>query len=286
MGKGKIKDFLLALKDEGISEFLESNELKEGATTVLEHVVSNQGTAIIAGSVIGAAAPRINSIILNFKENRFERNTNMALELISDRIDEIDARVFTNEQIKTIIDNEIPLFLDSLYDERQSEKVKYHVSAFINSMGQDVDESILINAYDTINQLTQVDIEVLSCYVPFSGSDFTTVLQEHGLDNKEYRLIREKLNRFGLLDSKNDDIRERNLKSAVDYITDVAKESKKKKPGTVRTPNFKKTHTSESYSLSFAGRRFLTLVGLYPKAEEKQADADKRENVEKERTEQ
>ena len=286
MAKSKIKDFLLAVKDEGVSALLESDEFKQGATTVLEHVVNNQGTAIIAGSIIGAAAPRLNSVILSFKENRFERNTNMALELIGNRLDEIDSRVFTEDQIKAIVSNEIPLFLDSLYEERQSEKVKYHVSAFINSMGQNVDESVLINAYDTINQLTEVDIEILECYIPFSGSDFTSVLQKHGIDNKEYRLIREKLNRFGLLDSKNDDIREQNLQSAVDYISAVAKENKKKNPGMVRTPKFKKTHTTESYNLSFAGRRLLTMTGIYPIPDTKQDEDSIQGTVEKGSTEQ
>lgn len=275
---GKIKDFLAAAKDTEIEQALENPNLPAIITTILNTVVDNPATATILGSIIGGAAPRINSIILNYKENRFERNVNKALEEIKEQIAELDSRVVTDDQLRRIVRGEMPLFLDSLYDEKQEGKVKYHVSLLMNSMGQNVDESVLIDNYDTITQLTEMDIEVLNLYNPqHDDENYFDIAKRYNIDEEQYRLTREKLARFGLLNSKNDDIRDDNLEKIAEYLDKVDKENRKRNPKDVKIPKLNKTRRSDSYSLSSAGRRFLQLIGLMkmytPKAEE-QAEID------------
>lgn len=266
MGKAgkKVKDLLVAVKNDSIQQVLENSNLSTAVTAILEKVVTNPSTAMILGSIIGGAAPRVNSIILNYKENRFERNVNEALSLMQDRLDAIESRIITEDQLKRIIKDEAPLFLDSLYDERQKSKVKYHVAFFINSFGHDVDESALIDIYDTINQLTEADIEILGCYIPFGDKKFYEIRKKYNLDETSYRLVREKLARFGLLNSKNEEIRDKNLERIRSYIIALDRQSKKRNPNTVKVPNLDKTKSLDSYELSLSGRRFLRLISMTP----------------------
>lgn len=264
MGKSgkKVKDLLVAVKDDSIQQVLENPNLSTAVTAILEKVVTNSSTAMILGSIIGGAAPRVNSIILNYKENRFERNMNEALSIMKNRLDAIESRAITEDQLKRIIRDEAPLFLDSLYDERQKSKVKYHVAFFMNSIRQAVDENTLIDNYDTINQLTAADIEILECYVPFGDKNFYEVRKKYNLDETSYRLVREKLARFGLLNSKNEEIRDKNLERIRSYIIDLDRQSKKRNPNTIKVPNLDKTKSLDSYELSPSGRRFLSLINL------------------------
>lgn len=71
MKKGKIKDFLTAAKDEVIDTIVEGEMLPTAIEEIADFTVS-EGTAEIIGVLIGAFAPRINGVRLNYKQNRFE----------------------------------------------------------------------------------------------------------------------------------------------------------------------------------------------------------------------
>ena len=85
MGKGKIKDLLIASKDETANAVIESKMLPEVVEGIADFVVS-EGTAEIVGAIVGALAPRINGIRLNYKQNRFEKSVTSELALVAQRI--------------------------------------------------------------------------------------------------------------------------------------------------------------------------------------------------------
>lgn len=89
MKKGKIKDFLLATKDEAVDITVESGVISEIIKNIGETVVS-EGPAMIIGEIAGAIAPRINGIRLSYKQNRFESHVKQALEIISKRIERVE----------------------------------------------------------------------------------------------------------------------------------------------------------------------------------------------------
>ena len=80
------------------------------------------------------------------------------------------------------------------------------------------------------------------------------------VDFEQMRFIREKLERFGLLQSKNEEINDNNLKEIVKYLQNLEKESKKSKPGSVKIPKLKKVSGSDSYKITQLGRQYLTLI--------------------------
>lgn len=61
MEKGKIKDFLIAAKDETSNTIIESDMLTAAIEEVADFVVP-EGTAEIIGVLVGAFVPRINGI--------------------------------------------------------------------------------------------------------------------------------------------------------------------------------------------------------------------------------
>ena len=111
-------------------------------------------------------------------------------------------------------------------------------------------------------QLSDLDIRVLKSY-SYLGNDGENILdicKDIHVDFEQMRFIREKLERFGLLQSKNEEINDNNLKEIVKYLQNLEKESKKSKPGSVKIPKLKKVSGSDSYKITQLGRQYLTLI--------------------------
>ena len=139
MQKGKLKDFLSATKQEVVVAALEEEALPSVVETVADTIVS-EGTAMVLGGVMGAVAPRLNGIRLSYKQNRFERNVKDALAVMVRRIEVLEANYAGLDETVQNKFNETYLewLLDNLYEEKQAEKVSYHVNGFINLMSNDV----------------------------------------------------------------------------------------------------------------------------------------------------
>ena len=117
------------------------------------------------------------------------------------------------------------------------------------------------NFFDTLNQLTTLDIRVLGMY-GFNDDDVYKVMNDFNVDNDELNTSKEKLVRFGLLLRKNDLQRDENLDGIAEYLTKIDKESKKTKPSTVRLPSIKKISNSKSYKISSLGWKYLRRLGM------------------------
>ena len=78
-------------------------------------------------------------------------------------------------------------------------------------------------------------------------------MQDVDISDMQYRFVKEKLERFGLLQNKNVDIR--------DYLKDIDKQSNSKNPKSVRFPSkVKKLGNNNSYEITSLGREFLKLM--------------------------
>lgn len=97
MGKGKIRDFLIASKDETINTLVENNMLPAVIEEIADSVVS-EGTTEIIGILVGTFVPRINGIRLNYKQSRFERSVKNALTVMAQRIDTMEANYITYDK--------------------------------------------------------------------------------------------------------------------------------------------------------------------------------------------
>lgn len=151
-------------------------------------------------------------------------------------------------------------FLDNLYSERQPSKVACHVNGYINMMSNETNDDIMIMFFDTLNQLTQLDIDVLKLYGTDANENAWNLIERYGIESDQLQIIKEKLVRFGLVYSKRDDLRDENIDAVVKYLFAVEAESKKKVPKSVKMKNITKPKSSESYSITRLGRDFLMKI--------------------------
>lgn len=256
-----IRDLAKSVADEGVSSALNSEDLPEIIADVAD-VVLSEGSSLIVGNILGAVAPRINSIRQNYKQNRFERNVREALIVFGKRIDELETnfKSLDAEMREKFNGLYLEWFLDNLYSERQVSKVPYHVNGFINFMNNDSNDNIMLMFFDTLNQLTQLDIDALKMYDINSPENYITLMKKYNLLPEQVEVIKEKLSRLGLLYSKNDDQRDSNIDTVVEYLRKVEQDSKTKKPKGVKLPNIKKPNKTERYSITNLGRGYLRTI--------------------------
>lgn len=261
--KGKIKDFLLATKDEAVDITVESGVISEIIKNIGETVVS-EGPAMIIGEIAGAIAPRINGIRLSYKQNRFESHVKQALEIISKRIErlELNYENLDKEIQKKFSTEYLAWLLDNLYEEKQKEKIPYHVNGYINLMSNEANDNLMLMFFDTMNELTQLDIEVLNLYSLKTQDNIWKLCKRYNLATEQITVIKEKLSRLGLLQSKNDEQRDKNLDYVIQYLEAQDKDNRKKKPSGVNFPNtkIKKINRFESYSITQLGRGYLQVI--------------------------
>lgn len=258
---GKIKDLLLATKEELIDATVGSDIWPEVITNAAETVIS-EGSSLIIGGVLGAAFPRINSIRLSYKQNRFERHVQDALGVLLKRIATLETNFssLTEEMQKKFSGQYLEWLLDNLYDEKQQGKVPYHVNGFINLMSNEANDNLMIMFFHTLNELTELDIDVLRMYGRSAQENIYSLCSRYNLQFEQVEMIKEKLARLGLLQSKNDAQRDENLDSVVTYLTKFDKDIRSKTPKGVKLPTLKKVRKSELYSITGLGNSYLLLI--------------------------
>lgn len=261
MAKGQIKDFLGAVWDDG-SQALLASDIASSSIAELGSLVVEEGTALAIGAIFAGLMPRINGVRLVYQQKRFERNIkeavsclNSKMELIDQKIENLDADI--NEKFRGLY---VEWMLDNLHDEKQIEKVKYHINGYVNMMENSTTDDIMLIFMENLNQLTNLDIEVLKMYV--SSENYMDVCKRHGIDYDQLTLVKEKLERHGLLYSKNEDQRDSNIDLLANYIEKRVTEENKKNGDyrKVRLGKIQKVNKSESYNITRLGREFLEKV--------------------------
>lgn len=235
------------------------------------HDAGFQGAAsILADGVVGAVAPGALGLVFGYRMRRTERNLiilidklSSNIEIVNERLDSLEATVrdkYTNGSYRDA-------FLDSVVDENEPEKVSRNVNAFINCMAYgSAGDSFVLTLFDDLSRLNRLDIRVLKLhyYNPITGhmadDSFDRLIREEGIDCSEYRVIREKLCRLGLLESKNEEKREKNLEAVQNAVSELLSQLGKRNPKIPKPPKLQRISTSDSYLITSLGRRYLELI--------------------------
>lgn len=233
---------------------------------VVEDVIPELGKEMLKGTAVEAttdlisfASPRIGGLVLAYKQKRWERNWEYYLKLIIDKQDDFNNRLEKLEQSQkdNILKKYFPLISDYVGDEKQQEKIDYIVNGFLNvSAGINHQEDTIIMYYDTLQELSLLDIRVLKCYASiYVGEEkresISGIMEEYELELAQVSMIKEKLVRLGLLESKNDDDIDHNMQEMTKYFEAVKKGKK------LPSLRLKRIRKSESYKLTRYGRRFI-----------------------------
>jgi len=190
------------------------------------------------GEVAGALVPGVGNMVLSYKQRRFERNIEAAIEELIARQDEFNEHILqletqTAETIKTVY---FGIMLDHASVVTQEEKIKYIVSGYINiaKMGNP-QEDVVMMYYDTLDELSMLD---LRCFRLFKfdpsraeSDDMFAVREEYSIGMDETRLIYDKLNRLGLIETRREGDYNKlydNVNAIIDYLGKVQKKDSAK----------------------------------------------------------
>ena len=121
-------------------------------------------------------------------------------------------------------------------------------------------EDMALMFFKTLAQLNDLDLRVLGLYSLTSEETAHDIVSELKISYEQLKHIKEKLERFGLLQSKNEEISDDNLEKIVKYLQDVEKERKKSRPRDIKLPRLKKISSSDTYRITSLGREYLQLV--------------------------
>ena len=149
-------------------------------------------------------------------------------------------------------------------DEIQEKLVEYNVNGYINLLKSEhtnIDLGLMF--FKTMSQLNDLDIRILKVYSNQEtyGESIVSICNELNLEHNQIQFIKEKLERFGLLQSRNEEISDDNLNKIIKYLENIKKENRKKNSNDVKVPNLKKVSGTDSYRITSLGRHYLTMIG-------------------------
>lgn len=258
----KVKDAALAVAEVGAETPLDNLPELSGA---LASAGLHGAASVVADGVVGAVVPGLFGAVLGYRVRRSERNLVLLITELSDHVDEVDRRLAgleRQQQEKFSTGAYRDALLDNIIDENESEKVHYSVNAFINGMGErDITDGFMLTLFDDLARLNRVDLRVLNLYGDSRGTDdYMKLISEEDIDESQYRSIRQKLCRFGLLQSKNEGKRERNLEIVQESLAELIKQLGANKPKKVKVPKYQHVLKSDSYEITSLGRRYLWMI--------------------------
>ncbi len=259
----KMEDLSKALIEDGFTSLIESETLRQIIIDSTSAIISGSAAPIL-GAILGAAAPRVNGVFLSYKQHRFERNITGMVKNLSEKVDNLESNYSKlDDNVKELYQTQgVEMLLDNIIDERQEEKVKLNVNGFVSLMTNEANENIMQYFFDTLADLTILDIDTLRMYSMESDHDWKKLQNKYSIDDERLVLVKEKLVHYGLLIRKNDQIRDKNIDEIVVYLQKIDSESKKSKPQKVKMPSaIKKINHFDSYRITRLGNSFLNSIG-------------------------
>lgn len=263
MDQYKLEDLMDATKEEVGKEVVE--KLLPAVVQEAGSFLFDKGVGMLVCEIVGSVLPVANNILFSYKQHRLERNVLNALKIVQNRQTELENRMsnlFENNPLYTRQITEA--LLDNIVDEIQEKLVEYNVNGYINLLKSDhtnIDLGLMF--FKTMSQLNDLDIRILKVYsnLKTDGESIVSICNELNLELNQIQFIKEKLERFGLLQSQNEEMNENNLDAIVKYLEKVKKENRKKNPDDVKVPSLKRVSGTDSYRITSLGRHYLTMIG-------------------------
>ena len=262
MDQYKLEDLIDATKEEVGKEVVE--KLLPQVIQEAGNFLFDRGVGMLACQVVGSVLPVANNILLSFNQHRLERNVLNALNIIQSRQTELENRMNELLENNPLYTRQITeALLDNIVDEIQERMVEYNVNGYINLLKSDhtnIDLGLMF--FKTMSQLNDLDIRILKAYsnLEAEGESIISICNELNLELDQIRFIKEKLERFGLLQSRNEEMNDDNLKAIVKYLENVKRENRKKNPNDVKVPNLKRVSGADSYRITSLGRHYLIII--------------------------
>lgn len=252
--KEKVQDLIVATKGV-IGEILVEDAVPALAKEML------RGTVVEAASgAIGMISPRIGGVMVAYQQRRWERNWEKYIQLIYERQEMFNERLngLENSDRLNFKEKAFPLVSDFVQNEKQEEKIEMIVNGLINiSNGINGQEDIILMFYETLEQLSLLDLRILKLYIPQyidqeRDDNIWKLMEECGIDDSQARMVKEKLEHLGLLQSQNEKKINDNIENVIQYVEDISKGKKNPK-----LKHIKSVTKSETYKITSFGIKFI-----------------------------
>lgn len=245
----------------------EKKDIKERIKNAIEPAtgsVLDMASGMLLDGVTGVVVPGVGNMILSYKQKRMENNIEKALNKLVERQDELNEKL---EKIDSAASREVEtryfdMMIDYATESKQQEKIDYIVNGFINVCDiENPQEDVVMHYYDTLDEMTLLDIRMLKLYyypayigqeVNEKGDNIIKIMNDYGIDSNELSSIKEKLQRLGLIESKNDIDMDANLDAVIRFLAGKDKKLKTKR-----------VSRSESFKITSYGRRFVEFFMLH-----------------------
>ena len=234
---------------------MEIKEKLEEITAPAAGPVLDMVSGLLLEGAAGAIVPGVGNLILAYKQQRTEKNLEVFISQIVARQDEFNERLnrLDPEKLEKITGHYFGIVTDYVLNVRQQEKIHFIVNGYLRlSETEGVNDDTVMMYYDTLDQLTLMDIAVMKSHHRLLATE----------ENEEYmnilipgqkHLIHEKLSHLGLVSSENEQRMNKNLQNIANYLLDMQKGKKNAKL------KCDKIWGSDSYRLTDYGRKFLEI---------------------------
>lgn len=118
--------------------------------------------------------------------------------------------------------------LDNIMDEIQEKMVEYNVNGYVYIKKlEHINIDLGLMFFKTMSRLNDLNIRILKVYsnLVTSGESIISICNELNLELNQIRFIKEKLERLGLLQRRNEEINDDNLNKIVKYLEIIKKEN-------------------------------------------------------------
>ena len=225
----------------------------------IDMVISSiEPTATVLSSVLltgiaGQVVPGVVSSMLAYKQARSERNFKRFMQAVKDNSEEIESRLIRleAEQMRWFESNAFSIVCDYVFDEKQEQKIDYLVNGFANAAaGKIKSTDVLIQYYDTLKDLTLIDLQFLKSKSRWKDDDFE--IDNDLVISGEVRNIYSRLESRGLLETRADKQLNDLYKAVIAIIDYLNGQKKKFNPPRIRD------YFLDNFELSNYGRSFLS----------------------------
>jgi hypothetical protein len=245
----KKEEYRMGIEDKAIDLF--------GAST---EAVAPIACELILQGVAGTIAPGVVNVLLAYQQKRQERMYGIFMEQMKEDIGKINGNLsrLNDVSLLNFKDKYFGMISDYVLEEVQEEKIKFLETGFVRLSGQnDTNEDFVLLYYDTLLSTRLLDLEVLDFYYKGFVHNTLDFIERKGIEIEQFRSIREKLERLGLLTTNKEEMKEylyKDIFMMQEYLTAISKEKKYSLKGFKTSGKLKAT---ETFKLSKFGRNFL-----------------------------
>ena len=190
--------------------------IKEQGLSLLTETVLDLGLSII---------PALGNALTSYKTNRAIRNLDYQIKLLIQKTDAIQQNLIDKStEMKKQLDELFCYMLEKTVNEKQKEKIKYFTNAFVNLTSySEIDIDISYIYFDTLEQLTLLDIQVL---LEISKGQFYYYLNpdeepNYSFNSTQLQAIKSNLNRLGLAENYFDKALSKDLKTTNEVLEEI-----------------------------------------------------------------